>query len=56
MLPVAKAAIEAVNEDDPDRLVSMPDDMVFKDGREAVEAWRVVESLHLDEFLGANED
>ena len=51
MNPVALAAIDAGNEQDFDRLIELPDGVEFRDGRTAVEAWRIIESFHLDTFI-----
>lgn len=57
MVPVALAAIEAVNEGDYDRVIDLPDEVVFQDGRTSVEARLIVDSLHLGAFIGwAGED
>lgn len=55
MIPVASAAIDAGNDQDYDRLVQLPDGVEFRDGRNAVEAYRIIESLHLDTFIEQDE-
>lgn len=54
-LPTCKAAIEAMEEEEAERLIDLPDGISWRDGRTAVEAWRIVESLHLGAFIGARE-
>lgn len=55
MIPVASAAIDAANEGETDRLIELPDNVEFRDGRTAVEAWRIIESFHLDSFIEQDE-
>lgn len=55
-VPVCNAAIDAANEDESDRLITLPEGIEWKDGREAVEAWRLVESFHLDSFVDSGWD
>lgn len=50
MVPVAVAAVEAVNEDEPERLISLPAGVAHRDGRTAVEAYTIVDSLRLEAF------
>lgn len=50
-VPVCEQAILAAAQEDEDRLIDLPEGIVWKDGRDAVEAWRLVESFHLDSFL-----
>lgn len=50
-VPVCEQAIAAALDEDEDRLVTLPEGISWKDGRDAVEAWRLVESFHLDSFL-----
>jgi hypothetical protein len=55
MVPVAVAAVEALNEDD-DRLIDMPEGVEFRDGRTAVEASVIAESFHLYGFVNDDLD
>jgi len=55
MIPVAAAAIDAANEGETDRLIELPDGVEFRDGRTAVEAWRIIESFRLDSFIEQDE-
>lgn len=55
MIPVAAAAIDAANEGETDRLIELPDNVEFRDGRTAVEAWRIIESFRLDSFIEQDE-
>jgi len=55
MNAVAKAAIDAANEGDSDRLVPLPDGVEYRDGRTEVEAWRIIESFRLDSFIEQDE-
>jgi len=52
LLPVAKAAIEAGREDDFDRLIKLPGGITWRGGRSSVEAGKLIETMHLDSFLG----
>lgn len=54
--PVALEAIKACNEDDPDREIGLPEGVEYRDGRTAVEAWRIVESFRLDSFIYYGEE
>lgn len=56
MIPVAKAAIDAANDIDYDRLIDLPEGVNYRDGRSSVEAWRIIESFHLDSFIEQDED
>ena len=47
-IPAAKEAIIAVECEDEDALIQLPNGKVL-------EAWRVVEGLHLDTFIGRDE-
>jgi hypothetical protein len=51
LIDPAKAAIEAGNDGDFDRLIQLPDVLSFRDGRTAIMAWEMIESLHLDSFI-----
>jgi hypothetical protein len=55
MVAVARAAIDAARAEDPDRLITLPEGTTYRDGRPAVEAWRIVDSLHLGPFLEASD-
>ena len=50
-LDAAKAALAAARDGEPDRLVTLPEGVAFRDGRESVEARHIIESLHLESFL-----
>lgn len=56
MVPVCIAAIEAGNEGEWDRLIDLPEGVEYKDGRTAVEASVLIESLHLDAFLDGEDE
>lgn len=56
MNPLAIAAIKACNEDDPDRQLELPEGVEYRDGRTAVEAWRIVESFRLEPFVYYEEE
>lgn len=55
MIPVAAAAIDATNVGDNNRLIDLFEGVTWRDGRSAVEAWRLVDSLHLDAFIEPDE-
>ena len=50
MVPVCIAAIAALNEEDPDRLVDLPDGIEWRSQNYAP-AWAVAEAHHLDAWL-----
>lgn len=50
MVPVAMAAVDALNEGDNDREIELPKDVEFK-GRTKIAAWEIAESLHLWDFV-----
>lgn len=50
MIPVAKEAIEAVIEMDPNRLIDLRDIVEYLDSKQAP-AWALVEHMHLDAFI-----
>jgi hypothetical protein len=52
----ALAAIEALNEDDGDRLIDLPEGVEFRDGRTSVEAHVLAESFHLYGFVNDDLD
>lgn len=54
-VPIARQAIDAANEDDYDRIIELPEGVEFRDGRTGVEAWRIIESFHLDSFIEQDE-
>lgn len=43
-------AIDAVNEDDPDRRITLPEGILYR-GREDAPAWAIVEAHHLYPWL-----
>ena len=52
-LAMTRVAVQAINSivlDLPDTLIALPDGVSYR-GEEAVEAWRVVDSLRLDAFV-----
>ena len=55
MVAVAAAAIDAANDDDFDRLIDLFDGVTWRDGRSSVEAWRLIDSLHLEGFIEQDE-
>ena len=50
MVSVALAAIEAVNEEDPDRVIDLPEIITYR-GQTEIEAWEAVTALNLEAFL-----
>lgn len=50
MLPVCKAAIEALENGEPNLEITLPDGVTFR-GDRAPRAWRLVAALHLDAFV-----
>jgi hypothetical protein len=50
-IDTALDAVEAFNDEDYDRLITLPEGIEWKDGRAAVEAHLLVESFHLDSFV-----
>lgn len=56
MIPVAKAAIEALNEDDCERDIELPEGVMFRDGSTSVPAWQIAESMHLYPFVDNDDD
>lgn len=55
MIPVAAAAIDAANAGENDKLIDLFDGVTWRDGRDSVEAWRLVDSLSLDAFIEQDE-
>lgn len=53
LVPVALAAIEALNEGESARVIKLPEIVTYR-GQTEVAAWQIVDGLHLDAFL-ANE-
>ena len=49
--PVAIEAIESCSNGEPDGLIELPEGVEYRDGRTAVEAWRVVDSFRLEPFI-----
>jgi len=56
MIEPAKAALEAFRESDIEREIELPDVVTYKDGRTTAPAWALVEHLHLEAFLDAEEE
>jgi len=54
LIPVAKAAISALEEGDPDRDLELPANVTFRD-RPVAPAWTVIQQFHLDAFLSADD-
>lgn len=53
LIDVAEKAIDHMNEGEEDTLIELPQGIVRGDtGEKMVRAWWVIESMHLDEFLG----
>lgn len=48
-------AIEAVNDEDSERLISLPDGVGYK-GLTVAPAWAIVESHHLDAWIARYDD
>ena len=55
MVAVARAAIDAANAGENDKLIDLFDGVTWRDGRDSVEAWRLVDSLNLDAFIEQDE-
>ena len=53
LVPVALAAIDAMNEGESARVIKLPEIVTYR-GQTEVAAWQIVDGLHLDAFL-ANE-
>ena len=54
MLPACEAAIEAAKDDEPYRLIDLPDGVTYR-GYSQANAATIIQSYHLDAFL-ADED
>lgn len=50
MVPVCIAAIDALNEEDPDRLVDLPEGILWRD-HDYAPAWAIAEAHHLEPWL-----
>lgn len=50
MLPVCEAAIDFANDDDWDRLIDLPEGVLWR-GRTDAPAWAIIDQLHLSAFL-----
>lgn len=55
MVPVCIAALDAANEEDWDRMISLPDGVGYK-GLTAAPAHAIVEQHHLDPWLSQDDD
>lgn len=55
MLPVCVEAIEAYNEGDANRGITLPGGISYR-GKAAAPAWAIVEQHHLDAWLDDGED
>lgn len=56
MIPFALEAVEALNEEDEDRSIDLPDGAEFRDGRTALPAWEIADALHLWDFVAAGSE
>lgn len=54
MVPVCLAAIEAANEGDYDRLIDLPEGVLYRNNEQAP-AWAIAEAHHLDSFIDSEE-
>ena len=52
---VCLAAVEAANDGNDGSLITLPEGIEWKDGRDAVEAYVLIESFRLDAFLTEDE-
>ena len=50
LVPVALAALDAMREDEPDRVIELPEIVTYR-GQTEVEAWEIVSGLNLQAFL-----
>jgi hypothetical protein len=50
MLPACRAAIDALNDEDPDCMIDLPDGVSWR-GEPQAPAWAVAEQHHLDAFV-----
>lgn len=48
-------AIEAINEEEPDRMVDLPEGVLWR-GMDEAPAWAIAEAHHLDAWLYNDED
>lgn len=55
-VPAARDAIAAGNDRDWDRLIDLPEQVEWKDGRRAVEAHLLIEQFRLDGFIECEEE
>ncbi len=55
MVPIAQAAVEAMNADDPYDRIPMPDGVLFR-GATHAEAYLIADALHLDAFIDNEEN
>lgn len=53
MIAPCLSAVDALNEEDEERLIDAPEGVEFRDGRTAVPAWQWAESFHLWDFVAA---
>lgn len=51
MIEPCKQAIEAINEDEPEREITLPEGVSYRNAPTAP-AWAIAEQHHLDAFLG----
>jgi len=54
MIPVCIAAIDAINEDDSERSIELPECVQWR-GEDFAPAWAIAEAHHLDPFLSDGE-
>lgn len=54
MVSVCLAAIDAINEDDLNRLIDLPEGVLYRN-REQAPAWAIAEAHHLDPFIDNEE-
>lgn len=55
MIPACREAIDAINEGDYDRNITLPDGILWRDRTEAP-AWAIAEGHHLEAFIDTKED
>lgn len=55
MVPVCVAAIEAIEDDEPERLIDLPDGITYR-GLTLAPAYAIAEQHHLDAFITATWD
>ncbi len=56
MVPFAMSAVEAINEEDSDRTVHLPEGVEFRGGRTELAAWEAADALHLWDFVSTGID